>query len=212
MSCRRHRILWLLVSSRDELRRWSARWRTRADRAYSIPHRPQPTISYYHDHPPPTLLSSCGARQLSQRFDREVSLQRKACGTLSFGLEIEPNGDAYPLRFITTGPPRQAAEGGSLTPLRCSHVPAVGISSLASEARFLTLPDLLLPFRSACFCSGTILALSAVEDGISNESDTERRAQAQTDLRSITSALREVGYTWPTAQTSAAVLEGESFS
>lgn len=66
-------------------------------------------------------------------------------------------------------------------------------------------------FQHSLFCCGTILALSAVEDGISgaNEKDEERRAQAQNDLRSITAALREVGDTWRTAHTSADVLEGE---
>ncbi|KAM0786399.1 hypothetical protein ACM66B_001866 [Microbotryomycetes sp. NB124-2] len=64
-------------------------------------------------------------------------------------------------------------------------------------------------FQHACFCCGTILALSAVEDGISgmHEKDAERRAQAKADLQSICSALREIGETWRTADTSANVLE-----
>ncbi|KAI5477975.1 phosphoinositide 3-kinase [Pseudohyphozyma bogoriensis] len=65
-------------------------------------------------------------------------------------------------------------------------------------------------FQHACFCAGTILALSSVEDEISEtlEKDAERRAQARIDLKSMTSALREMGVTWRTAYTSAAVLEG----
>ena len=65
-------------------------------------------------------------------------------------------------------------------------------------------------FCSACFCCGTILALSAVENGISfgGVSDADRRAQAQDDLRTIVAALKEIGLTWRTAFTSASVLEG----
>lgn len=83
---------------------------------------------------------------------------------------------------------------------------------------FLTLPEPRLwhlvyetdaSAHSAAFCSGTILALSAVEDGITSEKDSERRQQAQTDLRSVVAALREVGCTWKTAHVSADVLEGE---
>ncbi|KAK4046074.1 hypothetical protein OIV83_006379 [Microbotryomycetes sp. JL201] len=60
-------------------------------------------------------------------------------------------------------------------------------------------------FQHACFSCGTILALSAVEDGISgiHEKDVERRAQAKADLQTICAALREVAETWRTADTSA---------
>ncbi|KAM0748701.1 hypothetical protein T439DRAFT_327971 [Meredithblackwellia eburnea MCA 4105] len=65
-------------------------------------------------------------------------------------------------------------------------------------------------FQHACFCAGTILALSAVEDGLSGtgpEDDAARRAKAKMDLRSLVAALHEVGDTWRTAHTSATVLE-----
>lgn len=67
-------------------------------------------------------------------------------------------------------------------------------------------------FQHALFCCGTILALSAVEDGLSNpldSTDAVRRAQATLDLRYIIDSLREVGITWPAANTSASVLEGK---
>lgn len=66
---------------------------------------------------------------------------------------------------------------------------------------------------SAAFCCGTVLAISAVEDGISEspKQDSERRTQARKDLRTTVNALKEMGATWTTAHTSAAVLEGESF-
>lgn len=72
------------------------------------------------------------------------------------------------------------------------------------------LPDL---FRhSAMFCAGTILAVSAIEDGISPSPalDALRRTQARNDLRTIVEFLREAAITWPTASTSANILEGPS--
>ncbi|GAA5920478.1 hypothetical protein JCM1841_003502 [Sporobolomyces salmonicolor] len=64
-------------------------------------------------------------------------------------------------------------------------------------------------FQHTCFCSGTILALSATEDSISGtpERDAERMKQARIDLKTIVAALREIGTTWKTAHTSANVLE-----
>ncbi|ORY50689.1 hypothetical protein BCR35DRAFT_356107 [Leucosporidium creatinivorum] len=63
--------------------------------------------------------------------------------------------------------------------------------------------------QHAAFCCGTVLAISAVEDGISDnpKQDGERRSQAKKDLRTIVGALKEIGSTWTTAHTSAAVLE-----
>lgn len=63
---------------------------------------------------------------------------------------------------------------------------------------------------SACFSTGTILALSAIEDHISEtiEKDKDRRAQAEILLKLLTAALREMGTTWGTAFTSAAVIDG----
>lgn len=66
------------------------------------------------------------------------------------------------------------------------------------------------------FCGGTILALSASEDGVSGplDNDAERRAQAKIDLNFLVKSLQEAGETWTTAHTSASVLEGSfaSFS
>ncbi|BGP42685.1 hypothetical protein JCM10450v2_006792 [Rhodotorula kratochvilovae] len=63
--------------------------------------------------------------------------------------------------------------------------------------------------QHAAFTSGTVLAISAVEDGISDNAkqDLERRAQAKKDLRFIVQSLKEIGTTWTTAHTSAGVLE-----
>lgn len=65
-------------------------------------------------------------------------------------------------------------------------------------------------FPSAAFCCGTVLTLSASEDGISEtpSQDTARRSQAKADLRLVIEALKEAGQTWTTAQTSAHILEG----
>ncbi|KAK4700541.1 hypothetical protein P7C70_g5706, partial [Phenoliferia sp. Uapishka_3] len=64
-------------------------------------------------------------------------------------------------------------------------------------------------FQHAAFCCGTILALSASEDGISEtpSQDAARRALAKADLRLVIDALREAGRTWTTAITSADILE-----
>jgi hypothetical protein len=69
----------------------------------------------------------------------------------------------------------------------------------------------LLLLHSAAFNAGTILAISAVEDGISDtpELDVERRQNARRDLKYIVASLKEIGVTWTTANTSAGVLEGE---
>jgi len=71
-----------------------------------------------------------------------------------------------------------------------------------------SFPDALGP-RSAAFNAGTVLAISAVEDGISAnpKRDLERRGQASKDLRFIIECLKEIGTTWTTAHTSAGVLE-----
>ncbi|GAA6010938.1 hypothetical protein JCM10207_004000 [Rhodosporidiobolus poonsookiae] len=63
--------------------------------------------------------------------------------------------------------------------------------------------------QHAAFNAGTILAISAVEDGISDSAklDLERRAQAKKDLKLIVASLKEIGATWTTAHTSAGVLE-----
>ncbi|GAA5918333.1 hypothetical protein JCM6882_008217, partial [Rhodosporidiobolus microsporus] len=63
--------------------------------------------------------------------------------------------------------------------------------------------------QHAAFNAGTVLAISAVEDGISDNAkqDTERRAQAKKDLKLIVASLKEIGATWTTAHTSAGVLE-----
>ncbi|GJN93620.1 hypothetical protein Rhopal_006677-T1 [Rhodotorula paludigena] len=63
--------------------------------------------------------------------------------------------------------------------------------------------------QHAAFNAGTVLAISAVEDGISDnpKQDLERRAQAKKDLRLIVASLKEIGSTWTTAHTSAGVLE-----
>lgn len=65
--------------------------------------------------------------------------------------------------------------------------------------------------QHAAFCAGTILAISAVEDGISDgaKQDQDRRAGARRDLRFLVEALKEIGQTWTTSATSAAVLECE---
>lgn len=85
---------------------------------------------------------------------------------------------------------------------------SASISLLACHS---TIPDFLSTSHSAAFCAGTILAISAVEDGISDNPklDAERRVQSKKDLRTIVAALKEIGTTWTTAHTSAAVLEGE---
>lgn len=64
-------------------------------------------------------------------------------------------------------------------------------------------------FHLAALCAGTILTLSALEDHLSNsvEEDSERRSQAQDDLKAMTSALREIGQTWPAADQSADLLD-----
>lgn len=66
--------------------------------------------------------------------------------------------------------------------------------------------------QHCAFNAGTILAISAVEDGISDtpELDVERRQNARKDLKFIVSSLKEIGVTWTTANTSAGVLEGTS--
>ncbi|KPV73843.1 uncharacterized protein RHOBADRAFT_54437 [Rhodotorula graminis WP1] len=63
--------------------------------------------------------------------------------------------------------------------------------------------------QHAAFNAGTVLAISAVEDGISAnpKRDLERRGQASKDLRFIIECLKEIGTTWTTAHTSAGVLE-----
>ncbi|KAM0753548.1 hypothetical protein T439DRAFT_377732 [Meredithblackwellia eburnea MCA 4105] len=63
-------------------------------------------------------------------------------------------------------------------------------------------------FLHAAFCAGTILAVSAVEDGISSphETDAERKKVAREDLAFLTVVLRKAAETWPTASTSAACL------
>ncbi|GAA5821674.1 hypothetical protein JCM11251_000965 [Rhodosporidiobolus azoricus] len=63
--------------------------------------------------------------------------------------------------------------------------------------------------QHAAFNAGTVLAISAVEDGISDnpKQDAERRAQAKKDLKLIVASLKEIGATWTTAHTSAGVLE-----
>ncbi|GAA5895800.1 hypothetical protein JCM8208_005091 [Rhodotorula glutinis] len=63
--------------------------------------------------------------------------------------------------------------------------------------------------QHAAFNAGTVLAISAVEDGISAnpKRDLERRVQARKDLRFIIESLKEIGTTWTTAHTSAGVLE-----
>ncbi|GAA5847252.1 hypothetical protein JCM9279_006158 [Rhodotorula babjevae] len=63
--------------------------------------------------------------------------------------------------------------------------------------------------QHAAFNAGTVLAISAVEDGISANPrrDLERRGQARKDLRFIIECLKEIGSTWTTAHTSAGVLE-----
>ncbi|GAA5887094.1 hypothetical protein JCM5296_001592 [Sporobolomyces johnsonii] len=63
--------------------------------------------------------------------------------------------------------------------------------------------------QHSAFNAGTILAISAVEDGISDNAkqDAERRAQAKKDLKFVVASLKEIGVTWTTAHTSAGVLE-----
>ncbi|GAA6017790.1 hypothetical protein JCM11491_004620 [Sporobolomyces phaffii] len=63
--------------------------------------------------------------------------------------------------------------------------------------------------QHAAFNAGTILAISAIEDGISDtpELDVERRQNARKDLKYIVASLKEIGVTWTTANTSAGVLE-----
>ncbi|KAK4046929.1 hypothetical protein OIV83_005720 [Microbotryomycetes sp. JL201] len=63
--------------------------------------------------------------------------------------------------------------------------------------------------QHSAFCAGTILAISAAEDRISDNPrlDRERRLQAQKDLSTIVECLKEIGKTWTTAHTSATVLE-----
>ncbi|GAA6036432.1 hypothetical protein JCM8097_003503 [Rhodosporidiobolus ruineniae] len=63
--------------------------------------------------------------------------------------------------------------------------------------------------QHAAFNAGTVLAISAVEDGISDnlKQDGERRTQAKKDLKLIVQSLKEIGATWTTAHTSAGVLE-----
>ncbi|GAA5853879.1 hypothetical protein JCM8547_007483 [Rhodosporidiobolus lusitaniae] len=63
--------------------------------------------------------------------------------------------------------------------------------------------------QHAAFNAGTVLAISAVEDGISDNPklDVERRSQAKKDLKLIVASLKEIGVTWTTANTSAGVLE-----
>ncbi|KAK4048987.1 hypothetical protein OIO90_005622 [Microbotryomycetes sp. JL221] len=63
--------------------------------------------------------------------------------------------------------------------------------------------------QHSAFCAGTILAISAAENRISDnpKQDRERRVQAQKDLGIIVEALKEMGKTWTTAHTSATVLE-----
>ncbi|GAA5988920.1 hypothetical protein JCM11641_002915 [Rhodosporidiobolus odoratus] len=63
--------------------------------------------------------------------------------------------------------------------------------------------------QHAAFNAGTVLAISAVEDGLSDnpKQDTERRAQAKKDLKLIVASLKEISTTWTTAATSAGVLE-----
>lgn len=67
-------------------------------------------------------------------------------------------------------------------------------------------------FHYACFLSGTILALSASEDGISSSAsnDADRRASASSDLKFLIASLREMAWTWTTSETSATILEGET--
>ncbi|PRQ75792.1 Fungal specific transcription factor domain-domain containing protein [Rhodotorula toruloides] len=63
--------------------------------------------------------------------------------------------------------------------------------------------------QHAAFNAGTVLAISAAEDNLSNnpKQDSERRSQAKKDLRLIVTSLKEIGTTWTTAHTSAGVLE-----
>lgn len=63
--------------------------------------------------------------------------------------------------------------------------------------------------QHCAFNAGTILAISAVEDGISDtpEIDVERRQNARKDLKFIVASLKDIGVTWTTANTSAGVLE-----
>ncbi|KAM0791828.1 hypothetical protein ACM66B_004087 [Microbotryomycetes sp. NB124-2] len=63
--------------------------------------------------------------------------------------------------------------------------------------------------QHSAFCAGTILAISAAEDRISDNPrlDRERRVQAQKDLSTIVESMKEIGKTWTTAHTSATVLE-----
>lgn len=84
-------------------------------------------------------------------------------------------------------------------------------SPLLFLSRILILTSDLVD--SAAFNAGTILAISAVEDGISEnpDHDVERRQAARRDLKFIVASLKEIGVTWTTANTSAGVLEGEHF-
>ncbi|GAA6021663.1 hypothetical protein JCM10207_008106 [Rhodosporidiobolus poonsookiae] len=83
----------------------------------------------------------------------------------------------------------------------------VRLVRLQRETRGLRMVHPL--FQYCCFTSGTILALSAIEDNIIGEpvTDAERKKQAAIDLKIIIDALREIAVTWKTALTSAAVLE-----
>jgi len=89
------------------------------------------------------------------------------------------------------------------------------VSSCSLSRLSPSLTDSSTPVaRSAAFNAGTVLAISAVEDGISANPrrDLERRVQARKDLRFVIECLKEIGTTWTTAHTSAGVLEGASRS
>ncbi|BGP19264.1 hypothetical protein JCM10213v2_007351 [Rhodosporidiobolus nylandii] len=65
--------------------------------------------------------------------------------------------------------------------------------------------------QHATFTAGTVLAISAIEEGIlaadNAKQDGERRAQAKKDLLFCVASLKEISVTWTTASTSAGVLE-----
>lgn len=90
---------------------------------------------------------------------------------------------------------------------------APGVQQCAAALRSCSSRGLRRSHRlcpvSAAFNAGTVLAISAAEDNLSNnpKQDSERRSQAKKDLRLIVASLKEIGTTWTTAHTSAGVLE-----
>ncbi len=126
--------------------------------------------------------------------------------------------------FFRRHVPAQAGPDGSVGGAAAGHANVSTDKCLVAAAHIVRLVKLLKNssglrlgpngVQHAAFCAGTILAISAVEDGISDsgKQDQDRRAGARRDLRFLVEALKEIGQTWTTSATSAAVLECESRS